>query len=106
MVLGGLLALAGTNLGNRNRVGLLIGEQGAGVARCTGRLAVEQRGASERILIQRLIDAIDPALAVPNLSDDEIADLVAFLGALTDPAASDLEHLIPDHVPSGLPVDR
>ena len=56
--------------------------------------------------IQRLIDAIDPNLAVPNLSDDEIADLVAFLGALTDPAASDLEHLIPDQVPSGLPVDR
>ncbi len=56
--------------------------------------------------IQRLIDAIDPTLAVPDLSDAEIADLVAFLGALTDPAASDLGHLIPERVPSGLPVDR
>jgi len=48
----------------------------------------------------------DPALAVPDLSDDEIADLVAFLGALTDPAAADLGHLVPERVPSGLPVDR
>ena len=56
--------------------------------------------------IQRLIDAIDPALAVPNLSDNEIADLIAFLEALTDPAAAELEHLIPDRVPSGLPLDR
>jgi cytochrome c peroxidase len=56
--------------------------------------------------IQRLIDAIDPALAVPNLSDNEVADLIAFLEALTDPAAAELEHLIPDRVPSGLPVDR
>jgi cytochrome c peroxidase len=56
--------------------------------------------------IQRLVDAIDPTLAVPELSDAEIADLVAFLGALTDPAASELEHLIPARVPSGLPVDR
>ncbi len=35
-----------------------------------------------------------------------IDDLVAFLKSLTDPASRDLTHLIPDRVPSGLPVDR
>ena len=35
------------------------------------------------------------------LSDKDIADLVAFLQALTDPAAQDLGWLIPDAVPSG-----
>ncbi|MCL6282417.1 c-type cytochrome [Ruegeria sp. 2012CJ41-6] len=42
-------------------------------------------------------------LAPLALSDDEIADLIAFLGALTD----DAKRLgVPDIVPSGLPVDR
>ncbi len=41
-----------------------------------------------------------------TLSDAEIADLVAFLRALTDPASRNLGHLIPDRVPSGLPVDQ
>ena len=39
------------------------------------------------------------------LMEADVADLVAFLNALTDPAARDLAHLIPDHVPSGLPLD-
>ena len=39
------------------------------------------------------------------LADTDIDDLVAFLGALTDPAAADLEWLVPDAVPSGLPLD-
>ncbi len=39
------------------------------------------------------------------LTEQEIADLVAFLQALTDPAAADLRHFIPDSVPSGLPLD-
>ena len=41
-----------------------------------------------------------------SLGDGEIADLVAFLEALTDPASRDLAHLIPARVPSGLAVDR
>lgn len=40
-----------------------------------------------------------------RLSDAEISDLMAFLNALTDPAALDLSDTIPDSVPSGLPVD-
>ena len=39
------------------------------------------------------------------LTEADVADLVAFLNALTDPAARDLAHLIPDQVPSGLPLD-
>lgn len=38
------------------------------------------------------------------LSDEDVRDLVAFLGALTDPAALDLRSEIPTSVPSGLPV--
>lgn len=39
------------------------------------------------------------------LTEQDVADLVAFLKALTDPAAENLMHLIPDAVPSGLPLD-
>lgn len=54
-----------------------------------------------------LLASFSPELSnVPELSDEQIADLVAFLHALTDPAAADLDHLIPERVPSGLPIDR
>jgi|GEM_PF-305217 len=39
------------------------------------------------------------------LTDEDIADLAAFLTALTDPAARDLRYLQPKAVPSGLPMD-
>jgi len=39
-----------------------------------------------------------------RFTDQEKADLVAFLKALTDPAARDLSALVPAAVPSGLPV--
>lgn len=38
------------------------------------------------------------------LSDDEVRALVAFLSALTDPGARTTAHLVPERVPSGLPV--
>ncbi len=52
-------------------------------------------------------DTVDPLLAqgLP-LDDQDVADLVAFLEALTDPAARDLAHLFPEELPSGLPVER
>lgn len=40
------------------------------------------------------------------LDEQDIADLVAFLGALTDPAATDLDKFIPESVPSSLPLDQ
>lgn len=39
------------------------------------------------------------------LGDLEVNQLVAFLNALTDPRIHDLAHLIPERVPSGLPVE-
>ncbi|MCP5097731.1 MAG: hypothetical protein GY943_19460, partial [Chloroflexi bacterium] len=39
------------------------------------------------------------------LTELEIADLVTFLQALTDPVAVDLSHFVPESVPSGLPLD-
>ncbi len=54
-----------------------------------------------------LLAGLDPrAGANRPLTEAEISDLLAFLHALTDPAAADLAHLIPESVPSGLPVDR
>ena len=50
------------------------------------------------------------ALAASNelvpraLTDSQIADLMAFLHALTDPGSLDLRALIPTRVPSGLPI--
>ena len=38
------------------------------------------------------------------LSDGQVADLVEFMHALTDPASLDLRDTIPDRVPSGLPM--
>ena len=64
-------------------------------------------GLPAAIPIDAALNSLDPALdALHVLSDEQMSDLVAFLGALTDPAAEDLDHLIPDAVPSGLPVDR
>ncbi len=41
---------------------------------------------------------------VIGLSDEQVSDLMAFMGSLTSPTAQDLSHLIPTAVPSGLPV--
>ncbi len=59
-------------------------------------------------IIDELLATVDPALAVygPPLSEREIKDLMAFLSALTDPASLNLFELIPDEVPSGLPLNH
>lgn len=41
---------------------------------------------------------------VVQLTDEHISDLMAFMEALTSPTATDLEHTIPEAVPSGLAV--
>lgn len=59
----------------------------------------------------RPFDPQQELTAAPELRDGlpldaaDIADLVAFLGSLTDPAARDLRAFIPESVPSGLPLD-
>lgn len=42
----------------------------------------------------------------PQISDAQVTALIAFLDALTDPAAVDGRLGIPDTVPSGLPIDQ
>jgi len=44
------------------------------------------------------------AMPAVTLTDAEVAQLLAFLEALTSPSAADLGHTIPQSVPSGLPV--
>lgn len=54
---------------------------------------------------QALLETLDPLVATPvTLDGGQLADLLAFLEALTDPRAADLSALIPEAVPSGLPI--
>ncbi|MEZ5911279.1 MAG: cytochrome c peroxidase [Paracoccaceae bacterium] len=55
----------------------------------------------EQALIARAVTA--PPV---SLSEDEIDQIIAFLGALTDQGAIDGRLGVPETVPSGLPVDR
>lgn len=41
-----------------------------------------------------------------TLTPEMVDDITEFLKALTDPGARDLSRVVPDSVPSGLPVDR
>lgn len=55
--------------------------------------------------IAAILANLDPAVAEPRrLSDAQVADIIAFLESLTDPAAGDLSRDVPSSVPSGLPV--
>ena len=55
--------------------------------------------------INAVLATLDSRLQSPlHLTDAQIADLVAFLKSLTDPAARDLSGIEPASVPSGLPV--
>ena len=52
-----------------------------------------------------MLTSLDGRLKEPlHLTDAQVADLVAFLKSLTDPAARDLSGIVPASVPSGLPV--
>ena len=57
-------------------------------------------------VIDRILETLDTKLAKPkSLSNRDLQDIMAFLGALTDRAALDLSGNIPKAVPSGLPVE-
>jgi len=71
------------------------------------------RHVPDRLLWPTLLDNFDEILATRDtlllkirFNQETRANLVAFLRSLTDEAARDLTHTIPDRVPSGLPVDR
>ena len=56
--------------------------------------------------LERQVHSLAPELASGfKLSKRDIEDLIEFLKALTDPQATDLKTLIPENVPSGLPLD-
>ncbi len=52
-----------------------------------------------------ILSTLDPRLAEPSvLTNEQVGQLLAFLKALESPSAVDLSHLVPDSVPSGLPL--
>lgn len=52
-----------------------------------------------------VFETLDGRLQQPlDFTSTEIRELIAFLNALTDPSARDLNSIVPDRVPSGLPV--
>lgn len=55
---------------------------------------------------EAVIAARDTIIKGVVLPDATVDQLVAFMTALTDPAAVDLRRTVPRRVPSGLPVDR
>lgn len=60
---------------------------------------------SDEAIYADLISTLDGRVQTTHdLSDAEVVQIMAFLQALTSPSAVDLSHLIPDSVPSGLPV--
>ena len=67
--------------------------------------AVRDQYHGDRATIDSIVARLDFRVRTPlNLTDVEVAELVAFLKSLTDPAARDLGALVPTRVPSGLPV--
>jgi cytochrome c peroxidase len=68
-------------------------------------LEPEFRGAvhQDKKVLRMVKKTMPEDLKIPrHFSDEEVADLVAFLKALTSPSARDLGHTIPENVPSGL----
>jgi cytochrome c peroxidase len=67
--------------------------------------AVRDQYHGDAATLDTILATLDFRVRAPlNLTDGDIADLVAFLKSLTDPAARDLSALVPTRVPSGLPV--
>jgi cytochrome c peroxidase len=58
----------------------------------------------DQTILAAMIAGLDDN-AGAELSATEVDDLVAFVEALTDPAATEMSQLVPRTVPSGLPVD-
>ena len=67
--------------------------------------AVQSSYHGNQATIDDILRTLDFQLRTPlQLTEAEQRELVAFLKALTDPAARDLTALTPASVPSGLPV--
>lgn len=69
-------------------------------------IAVQGMVVNDPAMNAEMLASLDPRLMTQlDLSDAEVADLVAFLNALTDPAVIQRLSDVPSSVPSGLPVD-
>ena len=65
----------------------------------------QETARTEPAVAADILKTLDARLATPPvLTDAQLADLMAFLAALTSPSAADLSDLVPASVPSGLPV--
>lgn len=59
----------------------------------------------EAAVVTEVMSTLDPLMTVPREIDAyEFEQLIAFLQALSSPSAVDLAYLVPESVPSGLPV--
>ncbi len=58
----------------------------------------------DRAVVAAIAAAIEITPPQPALMEREVLDLLDFLQALTDPAATDLRRWVPKRVPSGLPL--
>jgi cytochrome c peroxidase len=69
--------------------------------------ALQPRVRNDPATIHQILAAVDPLVSRPVvLRDHDVGDLLAFLHSLTSPTLGTLPQVIPDAVPSGLPVDR
>lgn len=60
---------------------------------------------NESAVIAEIMSTLDPLMTTSReLNAQEFSQLITFLHALSSPAAGDLAHLVPETVPSGLPV--
>jgi cytochrome c peroxidase len=68
-------------------------------------LALRATHRGDAATVNAVLQTLDGRIPLPQqLTDDDRRVLLAFLKALTDPAARDLASLAPARVPSGLPV--
>ena len=68
-------------------------------------VAMQELVLEDDATMDAMIDNLDELVVAATLSSEQVDDLVAFLEALTDPAAVDMSALVPTSVPSGLTVD-
>ena len=59
----------------------------------------------DEALIEQMLANLEPRMAeTKSISNEQISELIAFLECLTDPAITELDAVVPEKVPSGLPV--
>ena len=69
--------------------------------------AVAETWLTDEVITAECQERISEQLMAPHpISEQDIEDLVVFLLALTDPSSYDMSSVIPDAVPSGLPMSE